>query len=154
MYQSRNFNEMLSLFYARRTLISICNNFTKPRIYSTFNIFRNNVRKPNQVNISQEAFNNVNTNVVKDVILYKYDNPRFFKILNIFALCQFGFWAYLSNFAFTTLKDVPVAEKTNHDVWWRNINLGEKKYRHGITIISFMLGEFHINLILSIFFWE
>lgn len=45
----------------------------------------------------------VNTKVAKDVILFKFENPQFFRIINFFAISQFVFWNYLSHFAFTTL---------------------------------------------------
>jgi uncharacterized membrane protein YccF (DUF307 family) len=82
----------------------------------------------------------VNTKVVKDVILYRYENPKFFRIVNIFALCQFGFWTYLSHFAFTTLKDAPVPKDADNLPWWRRINLGENKYRNTLTVLSFLIG--------------
>lgn len=88
----------------------------------------------------------VKTNVVKDVILYKYENPRFFRILNIFAICQFGFWAYLSYFSFFYLRDVP-ADKSKDSPWFRRINLGEPKYRYAIGISSFVIG----NLLICMF---
>ncbi|KAF5272740.1 hypothetical protein FQA39_LY07767, partial [Lamprigera yunnana] len=80
-----------------------------------------------------------NTNVIKDVILYKYENPKFFKTLNIFAFCQFGFWSYLSFFALTTLKDIPASESQDAE-WWKKINLGESKFKNSLSIISFVLG--------------
>lgn len=85
----------------------------------------------------------VNTSVTKDVVLFKYENPRFFKILNIFGICQFVFWTYLSHFAYTTLRDAPVEQKENVDelAWYEKINLGENKYRNGITILSFVIGK-------------
>lgn len=83
----------------------------------------------------------INTNVAKDVILYKYDSPKFFKYLNICAVCQFGFWTYLSLTAFETLRDVPVSEDSNAS-WWQKINLGDTKYKYAITISSFMLGKY------------
>ncbi|KAJ9575915.1 hypothetical protein L9F63_007227 [Diploptera punctata] len=82
----------------------------------------------------------VNTKVAKDVILFKYENPKFFRILNIFALSQFGFWAYLSHFAFTSLKDAPSPKDSDNTPWWRKINLGENKYRNGISVLSFLVG--------------
>lgn len=81
----------------------------------------------------------VNTKVVKDVILFKYDNPRFYKILNVFAICQFGFWGYLSYTAFTTLRDAPVP-KDDTLPWWRKVNLGENKYRNTLAFLSFAIG--------------
>ncbi|XP_058835535.1 transmembrane protein 223 [Topomyia yanbarensis] len=83
----------------------------------------------------------VSTNVAKDVILFKYENPRFFRVLNIFAISQFLFWGYLSHFAFTTLKDAPVPQQdTDQLAWYEKINLGENKFRNGITIMSFLIG--------------
>lgn len=82
----------------------------------------------------------VNTSVAKDVILYKYENPRIFKLLNIFAFCQFGFWTYLSLFSYQTLRDVPVSKDENAS-WYRRINLGDNKYRYAITASAFLIGE-------------
>ena len=85
----------------------------------------------------------INTNVTKDVILFKYENPRFFYILNTFGICQFIFWTYLSHFAFTTLRDAPVEQKDDEELkWYERINLGENKYRNGITAMSFIIGIF------------
>lgn len=86
-------------------------------------------------------FNEVNTNVAKDVLLFKYENPRFFKTLSIFAVGQFLFWNYLSHFAFTTLKDAPIDRQDEDVSWWRKINLGENKYRNSLTIFCFLVGK-------------
>lgn len=86
----------------------------------------------------------VNTKVIKDVILYRYENQKFFRIVNIFALCQFGFWTYLSHFAFTTLKDAPVPKDADSLPWWRRINLGENKYRNTLTVLSFLIGKLYL----------
>lgn len=84
----------------------------------------------------------VNTNVAKDVIMYKYENPKFFKIINIFGICQFTFWTYLSHFAFTSLRDAPVEVKEGQELaWYERINLGENKYRNGITVMCFCIGK-------------
>lgn len=95
--------------------------------------------------VSTSAFE-VNTKVVKDVILYRYENPKFFRTVNIFALCQFGFWTYLSHFAFTTLKDAPVPKDKDSLPWWRRINLGENKYRNGLTVLSFLIGKQYLKM--------
>lgn len=93
----------------------------------------------------------VNTNVAKDVILYKYDNPKHFKWVNIFSLCQFGFWGYLSYFSFTTLRDAPVPVDPDAEVaWWRKINLGDNKYRNTIAISAFLIGMRNSQLSLVI----
>ncbi|XP_022909941.1 transmembrane protein 223 [Onthophagus taurus] len=91
------------------------------------------------VRLNSTSTLDVNTNVIKDVILYKYENPRFFVYLNVFAITQFGFWGYLSHFAYTTLRDAPV-EVTQETSWWRKINLGENKYRNSLAVLSFIIG--------------
>ena len=98
------------------------------------------------------------TRVTKDVLLFKYENQRFFNVLNFFALSQFMFWSYLAHFSYTTLRDISKedAEKqlrenlrlTNDNaesislVWWRRINLGENKYRYGITVLCVSIGRY------------
>ncbi|XP_055917704.1 transmembrane protein 223 [Eupeodes corollae] len=90
-------------------------------------------------NLCSKAFD-VSTNVAKDVILFKYENPKFYKMLNAFAIVQFLFWNYLSHSAFTTLRDAPVEEADEDAPWYRQINLGENKYRNGITVSCFLIG--------------
>ncbi|KAH8369936.1 hypothetical protein KR093_001513 [Drosophila rubida] len=95
---------------------------------------------PIRTQSSRAAFD-MSTNVPKDVMLFKYENPRFYNMLNFFGVCQFVFWTYLSHFAFTTLKDAPVVEKPGEELkWYQRINLGENKYKNGITICSFLIG--------------
>lgn len=85
----------------------------------------------------------VDTNVTKDVVLYSHHNKQFHKYLNLFALTQLGFWLYLAEFSLSTLKDVPVQKpETETDLpWYRSINLGENKYRRGITTLCIAVGE-------------
>ncbi|XP_055688466.1 transmembrane protein 223 [Lutzomyia longipalpis] len=83
----------------------------------------------------------INTNVAKDVIIFKYENPKFFRYLNIFAICQFFFWNYLSHFSYTTLRDAPVDRNTSEDLpFWRRLNLGDNKYRNTLTVLCFSIG--------------
>ncbi|XP_059613385.1 transmembrane protein 223 [Phlebotomus argentipes] len=83
----------------------------------------------------------LNTNVAKDVIIFKYENPKFFRYLNIFAVGQFFFWNYLSHFAFTTLRDAPVDRNTSEDLpFWRRVNLGDNKFRNTLTVLCFGIG--------------
>ena len=95
----------------------------------------------------------IDTNVTRDVVLYTHHNPQFHKLLNIFALTQVGFWLYLAEFSVSTLKDVPVPkqdESSNSNLpWYRSINLGENKYRRGITTMCVALGRL-VKFIISI----
>ncbi|XP_071451153.1 transmembrane protein 223 [Hetaerina americana] len=89
---------------------------------------------------TQNSPYDVNTKVSKDVILFKYENPRFFRILNAFALCQFFFWSYLSHFCFTKLRDAPVERNAEDQPFWRRINLGENKFKNSLAVFCFIIG--------------
>ncbi|CAO1426775.1 unnamed protein product [Diamesa serratosioi] len=90
---------------------------------------------------SQIAQESANNQLTKDVIIYKYENPRFFKVVNFFALSQVFFWSYLGHFSYTSLKDAPIEEIKDESVdWWRKINLGENKYRNAIAGMCMFIG--------------
>nr|CAD7398409.1 unnamed protein product [Timema poppensis] len=96
------------------------------------------------ITCQQIVFNNnvaidVNTNVVKDVILFRYENPKFFRILSIFSLCQFVFWMYLAHFSYTSLRDSPTTTESD-TVWWRRINLGENKYKNTLATLCLVIA--------------
>lgn len=84
----------------------------------------------------------VNTNVVKDVLLYKYENTKFYTLMGLFGVCQVGFWFYLSYFAFNFLRDVPGKEGPDAR-WYEKINLGSNKYRFSLTCFSLLLGKLY-----------
>lgn len=85
----------------------------------------------------------VDTNVAKDVVLYSYENSKFHTYLNLFAITQLGFWLYLAEFSMSTLRDVPVNKKEldPNAHWYQKINLGENKFRRGITTMCVGVGK-------------
>lgn len=50
----------------------------------------------------------VESNLSKDVIVFKYENPRKFRLLNFFAFSQLFFWSYLAQWSFSEMRDVKV----------------------------------------------
>lgn len=83
----------------------------------------------------------VSTNVAKDVLLFKYENPRHFKGITFFAITQFAFWTYLSTYALQDLKDAPVPEDASEDLpFWRRMNLGENRWKNTFSVICFLIG--------------
>lgn len=81
------------------------------------------------------------TNVGKDVILFKYENPKFYKVLNTLSISHFIFFSYLCYYTLTSLKDAPdYYSKGDNLVWYERINLGEDKYRHGISVCCGLIG--------------
>lgn len=85
------------------------------------------------------------SSLTKDVIVFKYNNPKYFRIMNFFGLVQFFFWLICSEFTLSTLRDTPIdhndPDKHNAPFYLR-INLGENKYKNGLAISCFLLGKF------------
>ncbi|XP_049874332.1 transmembrane protein 223 [Pectinophora gossypiella] len=131
-YASRILRQGVSLRYPLS-----CNNCT------------NNVRNLTSKSVTTKTIHDVNTNVAKDVILFKYENPKFYQYMNLFAVIQYMFWSYLGVFAFTTLRDAPVDQsKINEDTpWYRRINLGENKYRNTLGAVAILVGTGSLGMI-------
>ncbi|XP_055311514.1 transmembrane protein 223 [Sitodiplosis mosellana] len=86
---------------------------------------------------------NIDTNLAKDVIVFKYNNPRYFKMMNIFGLAQFFFWLICSEFTLSNLRNTPINEGAPNFAdlpLYLRVNLGENKYKYGLAIGCFMFG--------------
>lgn len=66
------------------------------RMFNTLNrVHRNHLEKLeyfSKRNFNEQSIFNLNTNVPKDVLLYKSSSDRTYKMISIFSLVQFGFW--------------------------------------------------------------
>lgn len=99
------------------------------------------------------------SNLTKDVIVFKYDNPRFFKMMNVFAISQLFFWGYLAHWTFFGLKDAKVTESiTDRDdvSWWRKVNLGESKYKNTLATLCLVVGKLNclVNTQLALIYYR
>lgn len=114
----------------------------KPIVYRlTSDCFKQFQRK----NASYAPINIDAKTLTKDVIVFKYNNPRYFKIMNIFGIAQFFFWVICSEFTLSNLRNTPVNEGAPNFKdfpLYLQVNLGENKYKYGIATISFLLGKF------------
>lgn len=94
---------------------------------------------------SYPAAININvSHLTKDVIVYKYNNPRYFKLLNIFALVQFVFWTGMAETSFSTLRDTPVdesAEGFKEQPLYKRNNFGSDRFKYGMASVLLFLGE-------------
>lgn len=70
--------------------------FTLNRTFNTFNkLHKYQLDKSkcfNRRNFNDQSIFNLNTNVSKDVLLYKSSSDKTFKMISIFSIMQFGFW--------------------------------------------------------------
>lgn len=90
--------------------------------------------------VSKTELSNKKNSDVKDKLLFYYENPRFFKFLNIFALVQFFFWIQMSEFTYSKMKDVNLAVDEKLP-WWRRINFEDKTTRVVVSTVCFLLGK-------------
>ncbi|XP_038223500.1 transmembrane protein 223 [Zerene cesonia] len=112
----------------------------------------NCINKSSAVNYSSKVpktIHDVNTRVTKDVILFKYENPKYFMYMNTFAIVQYMFWTYLGVFALKNLKDAPVdtAKIDESTPWFRKINLGENKYKNTLGAVALLIGTGSLSMI-------
>lgn len=101
---------------------------------------------------SYAAMNIDVSNLSKDVIVYKYENPRHFKIMNVCGIVQFFFFLLCAEFTLSNLKDVPVDENDpdyNNLPFYAKTNLGENKYKFGLAFVTFLVGKQHIHIMLK-----
>lgn len=86
--------------------------------------------------------------LTKDVIVYRYENPRFFKFLNICAFVQFFTFSMLAEFNFRELRNVPVDEKAEGfdelPIYKRN-NLGTPTFRTVMAVLLFGIGKDNLH---------
>lgn len=144
---SQLFCKVATAFGRRQSLIQISHhrNYIKPAlaykpIQSSIVLFKHCAQRKvgylTHVNIDPSK-------LTKDVIVFKYDNPRYFKIMNIFGVVQFVVWTALAEFNINTLRDIPVdetVENFNEQPFYKRINLGTDTYRYGISCLFVGLG--------------
>lgn len=83
---------------------------------------------------------NINTAALtKDVIIYKYENPRFFKIVNIFGVVQLFVLSYIAESLLSGLRNVSTNDNDgdprleNVPGYMRKTNFGDSKWKYGLS---------------------
>ncbi|XP_033104045.1 transmembrane protein 223-like [Anneissia japonica] len=91
--------------------------------------------------------------ITKPVLLYRGEQKRLFQFVSFFAISQLIFWVYLTNFAFTSMKDSHMKQEIKYGPegapnelrnWttWEGIklNLSASRWRYGVTVLSMIAG--------------
>lgn len=121
----------------------------KPIVYQ---ISTNGLKLFSRHNSSYAPINIDVSNLTKDVIVFKYENPKHFKLMNIFGIAQFFFWLICSEFTLSNLRNTPIdTDDPNLEAqpFYFRVNLGENKYKYGLAIACFTFGmcfDFHREL--------
>lgn len=85
-------------------------------------------------------------NIDKDLILFHSDQSKFFRLMNLFAITQFGFWSYMG-FTILDMNSVEISEETKNDKnlpWWRKYDFAY--YKTPMAVTTFIIGKFFGSL--------
>jgi hypothetical protein len=82
------------------------------------------------------------TEQLKDVIIYKNENPSYHKYLNFFCIAQFALWSAMG-INLMGLKDVPrdLESETKDTPFWKKINWGSDFTRRLCAGVAFLIGK-------------
>nr|XP_006118309.1 transmembrane protein 223 [Pelodiscus sinensis] len=78
----------------------------------------------------------LDTHVHRDLLLFRHERGRFFRLLGLFCAGQFVFWAYLAHFAFSALR--PTGRPAPAGVL---LNPTSNKWRYGFTVSCLTVGS-------------
>lgn len=116
------------------------------RTFYTFNnLYRNQSDKFkyfSKRNFNEQSIFNLNTNVPKDVLLYKSSSDKTYKIISIFSIIQFVFWITVADSYNVLLNKIP--KDDNHSIiWLEKLKSKGKMITFGIPIACLCLGKFN-----------
>jgi len=96
----------------------------------------------NRRNFNEQSIFNLNTNVSKDVLLYKSSSDRTYKMISIFSIVQFGFWLSVAD-AYNILlnKESKSNENVNSVSWIDTLRSKGKIVTIGIPIGCICMGK-------------
>lgn len=128
---------------------AITTNIHKPIIYKYARILRQFQQSYASYasNASNAPLNFNKAALTKDVIIYKYENPRFFKIVNTFGIVQLFVLTYVSESLVSGLRNVSTNESNadprleNVPGYIRHVNFGENKWKYGLAFGTFFTGK-------------
>lgn len=93
-------------------------------------------------NYNDQSIFNLNTNVSKDVLLFKSSNDRTYKMISIFSLVQFGFWLTVADSYNVLLNQEQNENKTSLSISWIDkLKLKGKIVTLGIPIACLCMGK-------------
>lgn len=120
------------------------------RTFNTFNLLQKNplnqIKCLGRRNINDQSIFNLNTNVPKDVLLYKSPSDRTFKMIGIFSIVQFGFWVTAADAYNVLLNRKPNPNgQSNPDTWVDILKSKGKIVTLGVPIGCLCMGKLIVN---------
>lgn len=93
-------------------------------------------------NFNNQSIFNLNTNVSKDVLLYKSSSDRTFKMISIFSVVQFGFWITVADSYNILLNKEPNNDENSKLISWIDtIKSKGKIVTLGVPIVCLCMGK-------------
>lgn len=106
-------------------------------------LLQNDLKQPSK-NTYREykklPFETVDTNIARDVLIYKFDKTLKFQFLTVFG---FASGILFGGAAIIVLKYVsdPPSENPSEDPWWKNNPFWRNKYRNALLTICIVCGN-------------
>lgn len=96
----------------------------------------------NKRHFNEQSIFNLNTNVPKDVLLYKSSSDKTYKMISIFSIVQFGFWLTVAD-SYNVLLNKEPDNNANHQPisWVDKIKSQGKIATLGIPIACVCMGK-------------
>lgn len=83
----------------------------------------------------------VDANVAKDVTVFTYSNTRFFRMLSIFGIVQFFFWANMAMFAYSGMDGLDTKSNQDQGSWSNMVLDFQNRYKYRIAVACIALGK-------------
>lgn len=93
-------------------------------------------------NFNEQSIFDLNTNVSKDVLLYKSSSDRTYKMISIFSIVQFGFWLTVADSYNVLLNNESKTNENNQPLpWVDKLKMKGKMVTFGIPIGCLCMGK-------------
>lgn len=116
------------------------------RMFSTFHkVTKNQLEKFkcfSRRNFNEQSIFDLNTNVSKDVLLYKSSSGRTYKMISIFSIVQFGFWLTVADSYNVLLNNESKTNENDQSLpWVDKLKIKGKIVTLGIPVGCLCMGK-------------
>lgn len=123
------------------------------RTFNTFNKSHKNqldrFKQLNRRNLNEQSIFDLNTNVSKDVLLYKSPSEKTYKRISIFSIVQFGFWITVADSYNVMLNKPSKPDDTSQISWVEKLKSKGKIVTLGVPIACLCMGKLYFFFFLT-----
>lgn len=100
-------------------------------------------------NFNDQSIFNINTNVRRDVLLYKSPSDKTYKMISIFSVVQFGFWLTVADTYNKLLNEKPELGENSRSISW----LDSLKEKGRVATVGIPVGCLCMGKIFRVFYF-